>query len=176
MGFLKSLVKKGIGLAGKHLMNTANNMTGGLAGKILDKGVSIANKHSGLIGKTLNTIGKNIFSDETRNKMSNLADKALKYIPSGKIKDTLTKTRHFNITCIIAIQTIRFVHLNVKRLATDIVVYSGFSKEDFEAILNQTNNNVDKKKTVDEYLNLQNKHDKFIMNLSAGKYYFESSV
>ena len=91
MGFLKSLVKKGIGLAGKHLMNTANNMTGGLAGKILDKGVSIANKHSGLIGKTLNTIGKNIFSDETRNKMSNIADKALKYIPSGKIKDTLTK-------------------------------------------------------------------------------------
>ena len=87
----------------------------------------------------------------------------------------LTKTRHFNITCIIAIQTIRFVHLNVKRLATDIVVYSGFSKEDFEAILNQTNNNVDKKKTVDEYLNLQDKHDKFIMNLSADKYYFESS-
>ena len=87
----------------------------------------------------------------------------------------LTKTRHFNITCIIAIQTIRFVHLNVKRLATDIVVYSGFSKEDFEAILNQTNNNVDKKKTVDEYLNLQDKHDKFIMNLSAGKYYFEQS-
>ena len=91
MGFLRSLVKKGIGLAGKHLMNTANNMTGGLAGKILDKGVSIANKHSGLIGKTLNTIGKNIFSDETRNKMSNIADKALKYIPGGKIKDTLTK-------------------------------------------------------------------------------------
>ena len=87
----------------------------------------------------------------------------------------LTKTRHYNITCIIAIQTIRFVHLNVKRLATDIVVYSGFSKEDFEAILNQTNNNVDKKKTVDEYLNLQDKHDKFIMNLSAGKYYFEQS-
>lgn len=85
----------------------------------------------------------------------------------------LTKTRHFNITCIIAIQTIRFVHLNVKRLATDVVIYSGFSKEDFEAILNQTNNNVDKKSTVTEYLNLKNKHDKFIMNLSAGKYYFE---
>ena len=37
----------------------------------------------------------------------------------------LTKTRHFNLTCIIAVQTIRFVHLNVKRLATDIICYSG---------------------------------------------------
>ena len=85
----------------------------------------------------------------------------------------LTKTRHFNITCIIAIQTIRFVHLNVKRLATDIIVYSGFSKEDFESILNQTNNNVDKKKVVTEYLNQKDKHTKFIMNLTAGRYYFE---
>ena len=85
----------------------------------------------------------------------------------------LTKTRHFNITCIIAIQTIRFVHLNVKRLATDIIVYSGFSREDFEAILNQTNNNVDRHKTVEQYLNLKDKHTKFIMNLSAGRYYFE---
>lgn len=36
----------------------------------------------------------------------------------------LTKTRHFNLTCIIAVQTLRFVHLNVKRLATDIICYS----------------------------------------------------
>ena len=35
----------------------------------------------------------------------------------------LTKTRHFNLTCIIAVQTLRFVHLNVKRLATDIIGY-----------------------------------------------------
>ena len=91
MGFLKSWFKKGVGLVGKHLMDTANSFTGGLAGKILDKGVSIANKHSGLIGKTLNAIGKDVFSDETRKKMSNFADKALKYIPDGKIKDTLSK-------------------------------------------------------------------------------------
>ncbi len=92
---------------------------------------------------------------------------------SSEFVRCLTKTRHYNITCIIAIQTIRFVHLNVKRLATDIVVYSGFSKEDFEAILNQTNNNVDKKQTTMKYLNLKSKHDAFIMNLSANKYYFE---
>lgn len=33
----------------------------------------------------------------------------------------LTKTRHYNITCIMAFQTIRFVHINAKRMATDII-------------------------------------------------------
>ena len=72
-------------------MNAANAYTGGLAGKIFDSGVEHLNKHSGLIGKALNTIGKSVFSDETRNKISSLADKALNYIPDGKIKDTLSK-------------------------------------------------------------------------------------
>lgn len=54
----------------------------------------------------------------------------------------LTKTRHYNLTCIIAVQTLRFVHLNVKRLATDIICYSGFSKEDFMSMLQQTPNNL----------------------------------
>ena len=54
----------------------------------------------------------------------------------------LTKTRHYNLTCIIAVQTLRFVHLNVKRLTTDIICYSGFSKEDFMSMLQQTPNNI----------------------------------
>ena len=37
----------------------------------------------------------------------------------------LTKTRHYNITCIMAFQTIRFVHINAKRMATDVICYSG---------------------------------------------------
>ena len=85
----------------------------------------------------------------------------------------LTKTRHYNLTCIMAFQTLRFVHLNAKRMATDIICYSGFSKEDFTALLMQTNNNLDVKSTVNEYLQHDDPHDKFIMNITAGEYYFE---
>ena len=84
-----------------------------------------------------------------------------------------TKTRHFNITCIMAFQTIRFVHINAKRMATDIICYSGYSEEDFTSLLQQTNNNLDTKKTVQEYLQHREPHDKFIMNITANKYYFE---
>ena len=86
----------------------------------------------------------------------------------------LTKTRHYNITCIIAIQTIRFVHINAKRMATDIICYSGQSEEDFTSLLQQTNNNLDIKKTVKEYLRHRDPHEKFIMNITASRYTFES--
>ncbi len=87
----------------------------------------------------------------------------------------LTKTRHYNLTCIMAFQTLRFVHLNAKRMATDVICYSGFSKEDFSSLLMQTNNNLDVKSTVNEYLQHDDPHDKFIMNITAGKYYFETN-
>mgnify|MGYP001037700382 FL=1 len=85
----------------------------------------------------------------------------------------LTKTRHYNITCIMAFQTIRFVHINAKRMATDIICYSGYSEEDFTSLLQQTNNNLNTKQTVQEYLQHREPHDKFIMNITANKYYFE---
>lgn len=86
----------------------------------------------------------------------------------------MTKTRHYNLTCIIAIQTLKFVNLNLKRMATDLIMYAGFSKEDFETALKQTPNNCDKKIVTNEYLTHQNLHDRFIMNITAGKYYFET--
>lgn len=85
----------------------------------------------------------------------------------------LTKTRHYNITCIMAFQTLRFVHLNAKRMATDVICYSGFSEEDFASLLQQTNNNLNVKQATAEYLQHRDVHDKFIMNITAGKYYYE---
>ena len=86
----------------------------------------------------------------------------------------MTKTRHYNLTVIVAIQTLRFIHLNAKRLATDVVCYSGFSKEDFEALLTQTPNDLDKKVVTKKYLELKDPHSKFVLNITAGKHSFES--
>ena len=90
MGF-KSWVKQGIGLVGKHLMNAANAYTGGLAGKLINTGVDQADKHAGVIGNGLKWIGNKVLSDDSRQKLSNIVDKALDYIPDGKVKNTLSK-------------------------------------------------------------------------------------
>ena len=84
----------------------------------------------------------------------------------------LTKTRHYNLTCIIVAQTIRFVSLNIKRLATDIVIFSKFSDEDFMAILNQTPNHVDKKDALEKYRQLTGIHDYFQLNIAADQVNF----
>lgn len=86
----------------------------------------------------------------------------------------LTKTRHSNITCIMAFQTIRFVHINAKRMATDIICYSGYSEEDITSLLQQTNNNLNTKDAVHQYLQHREPHDKLVLNITADKYYFES--
>lgn len=86
----------------------------------------------------------------------------------------LTKTRHYNITCIMAFQTIRFVHINAKRMATDIICYSGYSEEDITSLLQQTNNNLNTKDAVHQYLQHREPHDKLVLNITADKYYFES--
>lgn len=58
MGFLKKIIKNGIGLAGNQVMNMANSATGGLAGKIFNATVNKVNKNSGIIGKVARGLGK----------------------------------------------------------------------------------------------------------------------
>lgn len=89
MGFMKHFIRDGIGLAGKTLMNAADVYSGGLASKLTDKGLNAIQKNSGVIGKVAGSIGRSVLSDSIRNKMANAANQAIKYLPSGKVKDTL---------------------------------------------------------------------------------------
>ena len=93
-GFFKKFIKTGIGLASKHLMNFANSATGGLAGKIINTAVDGVNKHAGIIGKVAQGIGRKLLSDKTREKISNLADTAIKYIPKGNVRTALEKVNN----------------------------------------------------------------------------------
>ena len=90
MGFT-DWIKQGVGLAGKHLINSVNSASGGLIGKLVNDGIDYANKNAGIIGKGLRIMGKNYLSDGVRNTLSNLTDKALEHMPDGNVKDTLTK-------------------------------------------------------------------------------------
>lgn len=81
----------------------------------------------------------------------------------------LTKTRHYNLTAIIVAQTIKFVPLNLKRMATDMIIYSKYSDEDFLTVLEQTPNSLNKKQALEQYRQLNNPHDHLIINITADK-------
>ena len=61
----------------------------------------------------------------------------------------MAKTRRYNLTVVQVAQIIRFVTLNRKRLATDVVLASKYSDEDFLAVLDQTPNDVNKKEPLE---------------------------
>ena len=84
----------------------------------------------------------------------------------------MTKTRHYNLTVIIVAQTIRFVSLNCKRLATDLVMFSKYSDEDFLAVLEQTPNDLNKKEALEQYRTLTNIHDYIQINITADEVHF----
>ena len=75
------------GLAGKALGGLANYYTGGLAGKV----GNLVKEHSGLIGKIAGDIGRTVVPEKVRNALSSVADAALKLVPEGEVKSTLSK-------------------------------------------------------------------------------------
>ena len=94
--------------------------------------------------------------------------------PDSELNKMLTKTRHYHITAILGIQTWRFVHLNFKRLCTDILIWKGFSMEDFEAMIKQTPNQSNWKELWTQYSAFQDPHDYIALHITAGKVEFHT--
>ena len=87
-----------------------------------------------------------------------------------------TKTRHYNITFIIAVQTVKFIPKNVKRMLTDCVIYGGMSEDDFITLLKELPHPWNTDKLFSEYKQRMSnsEHLKLILNLSVPSYVFES--
>jgi hypothetical protein len=124
------------------------------------------------IAEKLCKYGTSQFPFRTLLVMDDFAASPLLEKVNSPISKFLTKTRHYHLTAIIVAHTWRFIILNLKRLATDVVCYAHFAEEDFAKILKQTANDCDIPRTIAEYRALTGDHDHFVMNITANKYYF----
>ena len=84
----------------------------------------------------------------------------------------LTKTRHYHLTAVLAVQSWRFVNLNFKRLCSDIIIWKGFSMQDFQRMIEQTPSNVDWKDLWQKYKDLPSNHSNLQINIAANKMSF----
>ena len=93
----------------------------------------------------------------------------------SKLIPYFTKTRHYNITFIIAVQTIKFIPKNIKRMITDCVIYGGLSEDDFLSLMKELAHPWNNERLFEEYKNKMKTgdHIKLIMNLSAPDYSYE---
>ena len=92
----------------------------------------------------------------------------------SKLHTYFTKCRHYNLTFIIAVQTVKFVPKNVKRMSTDCVLYGGLSEDDFMSLLKELSHPWNIKTLYDKYkVEGSKEHAKLILNLSAPVYKFD---
>ena len=92
----------------------------------------------------------------------------------SKLHTYFTKCRHYNLTFVIAVQTVKFVPKNVKRMSTDCVLYGGLSEDDFIGLLKELSHPWNTKILYDKYkVEGSKEHAKLILNLSAPSYSFD---
>lgn len=84
----------------------------------------------------------------------------------------MTKCRHYSCTFIIAVQTAKYVIKNIRRQATDIVVWKGLSEEDFFELMKEIQCSYSKDQLWQEYRLLQNQKDYLILHVKANCYRF----
>ena len=84
----------------------------------------------------------------------------------------LTKCRHYNTTFIIAIQTAKYVIKDIRRQATDCVIWAGLGEEDFMQIFKEIQYSYNVERLWDEYKNLPNQKSHLILNVKAHEYRF----
>jgi HEPN domain-containing protein len=91
----------------------------------------------------------------------------------SELNRLLTKTRHYNITCIIAVQTVKFIIKNLKRMLTDCVIWRGLSKDDWDGLFKELSHSFNQDELWKDYHSLQDQHSRLELHLIANKYKFQ---
>jgi hypothetical protein len=92
-----------------------------------------------------------------------------KETPLAKI---MTKCRHYSCTFIIAVQTPKYVIKNIRRQATDVVVWLGLNEEDFFDLFKEIAWSYDVEALWQQYRALKTQTSHLILNIKAHQFRF----
>jgi hypothetical protein len=84
----------------------------------------------------------------------------------------MTKCRHYSCTFIIAVQTPKYVIKNIRRQATDVVVWLGLNEEDFFELFKEIAYSYDVERLWEQYKALKTQTSHLILNIKAHQYRF----
>lgn len=90
----------------------------------------------------------------------------------SELNRILTKTRHYNITCIIAVQTVKFIIKNLKRMLTDAVIWKGLSQDDWRDFMKETSHSFNADMLWNQYHQLQDSHSHLELHFVDNSYKF----
>ena len=84
----------------------------------------------------------------------------------------ITKVRHYNFTVCIMCQTWRHINKNIKRLCTDIVIFQGYSLEDFQTMIEQSGATQNWHELWERYSRLSSPRSYMELHIIAGSVVF----
>jgi hypothetical protein len=84
----------------------------------------------------------------------------------------MTKCRHYSTTFIIAVQTPKYVIKNIRRQATDCVIWQGVSEEDFIQLFKEIPYSYNVFDLWERYRTLPTQTSHLILNIKAHLYRF----
>lgn len=90
--------------------------------------------------------------------------------PDTELCRIITKSRHYNVTSIISVQTTKFIIKNLKRMASDVILWSGVSQDDYDELMKELPHSFDAKELWNEYHKLTNNHSRLELHVIVGKY------
>jgi hypothetical protein len=92
-----------------------------------------------------------------------------KETPLARMK---TKCRHYSCTFIVAVQTPKYIIKNIRRQATDVVVWLGLNQEDFFILFKEIAYSYDVKDLWEQYRRMPTQTSHLILNIKAQQYRF----
>jgi hypothetical protein len=84
----------------------------------------------------------------------------------------MTKCQHYSTTFIIAVQTPKYVIKNIRRQATDVVIWLGLNQEDFFELFKEIPYSYNADELWETYRRLPTQTSHLILNIKAHLYRF----
>jgi hypothetical protein len=82
----------------------------------------------------------------------------------------LKKLRHFNITVMICVQTVKSIPKDIKRNMSDLMLFPGISEEDFKYLIRESSaSKFDYRKLWEFYSKIKDKHTLICIHIAADK-------
>jgi hypothetical protein len=128
------------------------------------------------IAKTLTEIGWKSFPHKCLLILDDFASHPLLKKREDSLSRTLKKLRHFNITVVICVQTVKSIPKDLKRNLSDLIVFPGISEEDYIHLIRESSASCfDYKKLWNEYRKIKDKHTSMGLHIEAHKVYIYPS-
>ena len=99
--------------------------------------------------------------------LDDFADHPLIGKKDSELNRLLTKSRHYNITTIITVQTTKFLIKNIKRICSDICLWRGIGEEDFMDLMKMIPHSFDTEYIWQNYKRMTSPNAVFTIHVQA---------